>query len=130
MFVEFLMCRQLRLGARAAKFEGLALPNNKMDALVDAVHGLIEREVAYVVDVPGVGTFVCLDYEEMKKRMPFHLFAIETMNPLPVWYPCLDKHTRTKHMDYALWAPYVEGGVSPWGKGIPTANLEHMLHVL
>lgn len=103
---------------------------------VGEITKLIEKGIAYQVDVPGIGSFVCLDYEAIRQRMPFHVLAIETLDPPPVWYPCLDGHTRTKSSelkqlrDFALWAPYVNGNMSPWGRGQPTVNLEYMLPVL
>ena len=98
--------------------------------MIGEVAKLIEKGIAYEVNIPDIGSFVCLDYEAIRQKMPFHLFAIETLNPLPVWYPCLDGYTRTGKMDFALWAPYVNGNHSPWGLGQPTANLQYMLPVL
>lgn len=108
-------------------FESCQMETKKM---IGEIARLIEHGIAYQVDVPGIGSFVCLDYESIKQRMPFHVFTIETLNPLPVLYPCLDGYTRTAKMDFALWVPCVDGNKSPWGRGQPTSNLECMLMVL
>jgi cysteinyl-tRNA synthetase len=116
-------------------------------AAIGEITSLIEKGIAYQVDVPDVGSFVCLDFAAIRQRMPFHVCAIEGLKLPPVWYPCLDGHTRsflsensirifdkkqsvaTKRMDYALWAPYADGTLSPWGRGQPTVNLQYMLPV-
>lgn len=106
------------------------LTTGTIDAMIEAIVTLIKKGIAYQVDVPDIGSFVCLDNAAIKKQMPFHFFVIKTLTPFPVWYHCLDGHTKTERMDVALWAPYKIGNMSPWGRGQPTVNLDYILPFL
>jgi cysteinyl-tRNA synthetase len=50
-------------------------------------------------------------------------------NPPPVHYPICSDFIKTG-TDFPVWTPSVAGYESPWGKGMPTVNLEYVASIL
>ena len=84
---------------------------------------LIASNLAYSVHVNGLGTFVCLDFTSLCAKQAQIYSAL---SPRPVMYPVLKGLTRHPE-DCALWAPYIEGAMSPWGRGQATINATYVL---
>jgi cysteinyl-tRNA synthetase len=80
--------------------------------LVRRLQWLVERGAAYQLDTE-VGSFLVAEAGRIATRCA------------PVLYPIVQQHGRGRG-DFALWAPYVDGRPSPWGAGLPTANV-HLL---
>ena len=74
---------------------------------------LINMGKAYSVIIPDIGEFVCADYSINKKKLK------------PIVHDNVDEFIKNKN-DFVIWRPSNDGYLSPWGKGLPSANL----HVL
>lgn len=85
---------------------------------IQTINDLIAGSMAYTTTDARGSLYVCLD----SRACP----SVQLLRPRPVWYPCLDGCTMSES-DCPLWAPYVDGRDSPWGRGHSTANLEYVL---
>jgi cysteinyl-tRNA synthetase len=94
-----------------------------MSSNISQIDRLVRSGVAYAVEVPPMGTFVCLDFAKLQQRDPHHAELVERLEPPPVEYDIVPARTRR---DYALWAPWCEGAASPWGRGLVTVNCEYL----
>lgn len=74
---------------------------------------LINLRKAYIVNVPNIGDFVCADYTLNKKNLT------------PISNNSVENFIKNKN-DFVIWRPSSDGDISPWGTGLPSANL----HVL
>ena len=92
--------------------------------VVRDIERLIEAGLAYAVDVERIGTFVCLDAQNLRKANDAAAERIRRLEPTCVQYPVVPM--RDPAADVALWAPYSEGSVSPWGRGLATVNGEYV----
>ena len=86
---------------------------------------LIQSGLAYTINVKELGTFVVLDYLCLCTKHPSKAEIYSELSPRPVMYPVLNDFTRHPK-DCALWAPYVEGALSPWGRGQMTVNAKYV----
>lgn len=94
---------------------------------VPMLDALFRRGLAYIVEVAGLGTFVCLDFDSMCVLHPDVALALRTLSPKPVRYPIVP--VRSPY-DYALWAPSCDGNLSQWGRGLKTVNCDYCLNVI
>lgn len=67
---------------------------------------MIARGVAYEVNIPDIGNFICCS-EIKKKTIPNEVVTGYLRDP----------------SDFVIWIPKIDGVQSPWGYGIPSANL-------
>jgi hypothetical protein len=80
-----------------------------MTSQVEKVIEFVRNGIAYQVDTE-IGAFVCVEARKVFLEIT------------PVQYPILDAY-KTHQLDFPIWAPYVDGVSSPFGKGLATANL-------
>ena len=80
-----------------------------MASQVEKVIKCVRDGIAYQVNTEA-GAFVCVEA---------HKVVLETN---PVHYPILNAH-KAHPLDFPVWASFVDGVSSPFGKGLPTANL-------
>lgn len=74
---------------------------------INMVDVLISKNKAYSIDVPNKGTYICMTNDNNKTRFIAHEDVITA-----------------KKNDYVIWVPNSTHGVpSPWGQGLPSANL-------
>lgn len=87
---------------------------------------LIEVGLAYFVEVPDAGHFVCFDFLALNN--PYRLLGSSYLglNPSPVEYPIVNDYMRNKR-DCVLWASTEMGSESPWGRGCLTVNARYIL---
>ena len=84
--------------------------NTMVVEAIDRIAKMIRNGSAYTVDTE-CGTFVCVESAKV-------LMHVKN----PVHYPIL-KDLRFGQDDFPVWAPYIDGNPSPWGRGQPTVNL-------
>ena len=85
--------------------------------IVPIIDALVRSRLAYEID-----GYVCLDVAQLSGRHPAIAHAVARLTPEPVRYPAVP--------DYALWAPWLDGNASPWGRGLVTANLAYLESLL
>jgi hypothetical protein len=84
-----------------------------MASQVEKVIECVRKGIAYQVDTE-VGAFVCVEA---------HKVILETN---PVHDPILNAY-KAHPLDFPIWVPFIDGVSSPFGKGLPTANLSLIL---
>lgn len=94
--------------------------------IVPLIDMLIRAGLAYEVP-PG---YVCLDFAALHQKRCKVAVAIARLRPMPVEYPAVQAARPGCALDCALWAPYVDGNASPWGRGLVTANLAYLRPLL
>ena len=77
--------------------------------VVEYIMDLMSRGMVYEVSTE-VGSFIIAEADK-----------VQTITN-PVQYAIL-KDSKLKPDDFPIWAPYVDGRLSPYGKGLPTVNL-------
>jgi cysteinyl-tRNA synthetase len=87
-----------------------------MQNAIDFIQKLIERGCAYELD----GYVVC-DSSNWVAFSTVNAYPI----PAPIQYPILRGNMQSP-LDFPLWAPYVDGHPSPWGKGNATVNVAYI----
>lgn len=87
---------------------------------------LIEVGLAYLVEIPDVGSFVCFDFLALNN--PYRLLGSTylRLKPGPVKYPIVYGYMRDER-DCVLWASNGMGLESPWGRGCLTVNARYIL---
>lgn len=87
---------------------------------------MIKVGLAYLVEVPDAGSFVCFDFWALNN--PYRLLGSTylRLNPAPVQYPIVAGYMRNER-DCVLWASNEMGVESPWGRGCLTVNTKYIL---
>lgn len=87
---------------------------------------LIKVGLAYLVEVPDAGSFVCFDFLALNN--PYRLLGSTYLKlvPRPVDYPIVRDYLRHER-DCVLWASNEMGVESPWGRGCLTVNTKYIL---
>jgi cysteinyl-tRNA synthetase len=81
---------------------------------ISYISNMIYRSKAYTIDIPNIGTFVLADseYYNVRKR--------------PIQNEYIKDSLKKNVDDFVVWMPSYESKYcyeSPWGCGVPSANL-------
>ena len=91
--------------------------------IIHHISALLDMGVAYIIQEDG-WVYICFDYVGLLSKYRILAMTYARLCPPPVQYPVvLLRHPK----DCVIWAPYVDGFESPWGRGCATVNYDYVM---